>query len=539
MRTHLFLILFLLITIDCKKKDPYREAFLRSTRGDFDLLLVPHKYNLISGDWMMSQDIVTYRVDWLKKTLRKYGQDFSQFKANPKLQYNEKNGLATFRAGKAVHYTAYDYDTEIPIIFYGPNWIKNGKYNQAIEQQSIAATISQIVQLKQPKSMKGAVLKQILKESKQKPEIITTIILDQGGRQFLDIYLAKMPNLQALIEDSAYFARARVPHIETHTAVGHAAIGTGAYPKDSAIFANKTNIVSDQGYRTKYIYEGEDGNIDPGQLQAVTVGDLLNQANQKQSIIISQCYALRASIGMAGHGANGSPNYVYWVNDKTGEWLSDESFYSLPDVVKKYNSFTHFKKWRQQDPRKIEPTKKVSWKMVVSSPLELKMEVDMFLDTIQSTILTAKKDRDGFTDLAYITMKAIDAAGHIYGPGSVEMEYIAIAADQQIGRIRKFLQEKYGSSFMMVVSADHGSSLLPELTGGVRLPIRDFIRQINQLLPQSAQPESLISSMTVSMIKLNHQTMEKYHITEKQIEQKILSIQVDNKPFFARIIKGH
>ena len=79
---------------------------------------------------------------------------------------------------------------------------------------------------------------------------------------------------------------------------------------------------------------------------------------------------------------------------------------------------------------------------------------------------------------------------------------------------------------------------MPELSGAERYTMKELVSEINSLLPQEArQNESLISFMTIAQISLNHDTLKKYSITEEQIINKILSIKVNQKPFFKGIYK--
>jgi predicted AlkP superfamily pyrophosphatase or phosphodiesterase len=63
----------------------------------------------------------------------------------------------------ASHGTPYAYDTNVPLLIAGPQWIKPGRYGQYAEVVDIAPTLAQLLQVRPPAGAEGRVLLEALK----------------------------------------------------------------------------------------------------------------------------------------------------------------------------------------------------------------------------------------------------------------------------------------------------------------------------------------------------------------------------------------
>ncbi|MCX8169912.1 MAG: alkaline phosphatase family protein, partial [Candidatus Methanomethyliaceae archaeon] len=359
------------------------------------------------------------------------------------------------------------------------------------------------------------------------------------------------PNIQRLMDESAYFPNAEVGHLDAHTAVGHAAIGTGAYPIKSKEVGNTFYYYENGKLTSNEIYAGKDETVvDPSELNSETLADVLDRENEDKSEVISQCYALRASIGMAGHGAYrlkgtalaGDRDHVYWLDKNTKRWTTDFRYYNAPYFLYQYDSAARFHEeypsgWRSVKLSSIEEARK-NYHLILGSPAEVKMETEMFLKALDEIILKREKNKDGYTDLAYVTFKATDAAGHAFGWESLEALDTFEETDRQVGKIWEFLEKNFKDEYILILTADHGCAPLPEISGGRRMHIANFISELNTLLPQEAiaKNESLVTKMTVAQVSLNHNVIYTYNISMESIRKKILSMKVDGKKFFKDVI---
>jgi hypothetical protein len=66
-----------------------------------------------------------------------------------------------FDATGTTHGSPYDYDTHVPLIFYGPG-IKQGTYSSRVAVNDVAPTLAEILQVERPSGSIGRVLSEIL-----------------------------------------------------------------------------------------------------------------------------------------------------------------------------------------------------------------------------------------------------------------------------------------------------------------------------------------------------------------------------------------
>ncbi len=542
--------LILLTSIWSCKKNQELESIRRSATNDIDLYLTPHKFNVLEADWINLKYYSKYDKSDLIRHLRSYGRKLDDLKQNPELEYKEEENIVTLKVARTAHSSSYDYDTSIPVIFYGPNWIQKGEYSDAIHQQHIVPTLAKILKIRNPNGVETHPLTQILKTNTEGilPEIIVTVVVDQGGQQYYKSHPEIPIQISKIKQDAAYFPNALVGHLDAETAVGHAAIGTGAYPRKNGIIGNGYLKYVDGKLSRDEIYTTSDLSVNPGELLVETLGDVLDHEYRGESEVISQCYALRASIGMAGHGASkingvdylGDKDLVYWLSAPQSKWVTDSRYYTLPSETNDYSPLATFNQeypdgWEGINIKDLKEIHKY-WGILMGNPAETKSEAELFRKVIKAHLIDKGRHADGIPDLAYITIKSTDAVAHQFGFESLEAKETLREADKQIGLLFDFLQKEYGNSFILVITADHGGTPMPEISNAERYTMKELVAVINTLLPEKVRnTESLISFMTIAQISLNHEVLKKNSITKEQIVDKIMSIKVNHKPFFKKV----
>ncbi|MBE7413496.1 MAG: alkaline phosphatase family protein [Leptospiraceae bacterium] len=530
----------------CKKDFGLISKIERSATDEIDLFLIPEKYNILESSWISKNTKSNFRKKDLVRYLAEHGRYISDLQSNPSLEFSEKEGVVTMRVGRTSHSTDYSYDKQIPILFYGDKWFQKGVYSEKIPQQKIAPTLAKIINTPKPNGAKESELSQILKESSELPEIIVTIVIDQGGQQLYKAHPNSYPNIKSIMARSAYFPNAEVGHLDAHTAVGHAAIGTGAYPRENGVVGNTFYTLENGKFHQSEIYSHDETNVNISDLRTETLADVADLYFKNQLEVISQAYALRASIGMGGHGfgqlSGTDKDYVYWLDAHDCKWKSDVRYYSYPEFANEFSPCENFilnypNGWKDIHNFRKEDSKKY-WSQIMATPKEVELEAGLFKKMIEEKIIKKGKASDNLPDLAYMTIKATDAAGHYFGWESLEAENTFQEADKQVGLILEFLKSNFSDRFVFVLTADHGCAPLPEISGGERYLIEDFYKEVNSLLgSKNTLGESLIKTMTVGQVGLNREVMNKYGISEGQIISKILKIQSNGKRFFKQVIR--
>jgi len=532
--------------VGCKQKDrEWIERYQRSVRNDIDLFLIAERYAVLESSWLNHRALARFDRAQLENELRRYGRTLDDLKREPAYAYKEIGSEVHMQVGRISHSTAYDYDVDIPLLFHG-KWFAPGQYSTIVYQQHITPTLAKVLGVRNPNGVEVEALP-IIRDSVTKPDLVAVVVLDQGGMQLLHAHPNRYPRIRQLMQSSANFTHAQVGHLDAHTAVGHMAIGTGAFPRKSEVIGNTFFSLEKKAGVEKLIlseiYAGKDQQrVNPAELKAETLADVVNQASQNRNVVLSQSYALRASMGMGGHGVtNSAPgqnlNFIYWLDSHRSEWITDTRYYALPQPARNASVLPNF---RIHYPKGYETvtitdltSAKKNWGVMMATPAQAKFEGDLMRANIQKEIIDAKRARDGFSDLVYLSFKAPDAAGHRFGYLSLEAADTLAAVDTAIGEFVDFLQKYYSDNFALVLTADHGCAPLSEISGGQRLTAEEVIATIDTLLPDDERKQSsLVRFMTVGQISLNHELMQKHKISLDAVVKKILGIKAGAKPFF-------
>lgn len=553
-RCSILVTVLLLVFVSCRKNTEWTERYKRSVRADIDLYLVPEKYALLESSWLKKSAVSRFDKAQLAGVLADYGRSLEDLKKNSAYEYSEAGNEVRLKVGRISHSTAYDYDTAIPLAFYG-KWFEPGQFAETVYQQHITPTLARVLGAPAPAAVEVPALptKTGLNE---KPEIVVVAVIDQGGNNLLSTHREAAPRIHALLQKSANYTNAQVGHLDAHTAVGHMAIGTGAFPRKSNVIGNtffsmerkggKEHLNKAEIYATK-----DESKVAPDELKAETLADILNVTSRGKSVIVSQSYALRAALGMAGHGAHlsapdtlaavRSNNFVYWLDAAKSRWITDTRYYALPAIARSSEPLLQFAKYYPQgfEGYQIRDKKAAyeNWGVMMATPAETQLEGELVRAVIEQEIIGKKKANDGATDLVYVTFKSADAVGHHFGYHSLEARDTLRSIDEQIGKIEDFLVKNYGDRFVLVLTADHGCAPLSEISGGARLTVEEVIAEIDRLLPpEVAAEQSLVTFMTVGQVSLNRNLMAQHNITLEQISARLMAIRPEGKYFFRTIL---
>ena len=96
-----------------------------------------------------------------------------------------------------MHGSPWEYDTHIPLVFYGRPFIKPGKWKELARQQDVAPTLGALIGAAPAASMNGRVLKTALATTTERPRLVVLIVLDAMRADYLTRYAAIMPALTA------------------------------------------------------------------------------------------------------------------------------------------------------------------------------------------------------------------------------------------------------------------------------------------------------------------------------------------------------
>lgn len=374
-----------------------------------------------------------------------------------------------------MHGSPWDYDTRIPILFYGAPFIRQGQWTDAVAQQDIAPTVGALIGAMPAPTFTGRVLSNALVPGAARPRVVVVLVLDAMRADYFDKHADVMPTLTRMRREGAWFSQARANNLPTVTGVGHATVGTGTDPRIHGITVN--NLFNRLTGKSQPAYDA----LDPKELMALTVGDIWNLTTDGRAIIIGQGGAIRATAGLVGRGAclvNARKVIAASYSTRDAGWETNPTCYTMPEALKAFNGKRVWEaaggKWMGHDISS--PTR------FRASSLYQRFEAEALLAVMMQASLGA----DDITDLVFVNMKGPDYTAHAHGPDSPELKETLIELDRQMAAILKALEDKAGPQRSVVaVTADHG--MPGEPAPGHRHYPEDIVTLIHQKFDPTGQ----------------------------------------------------
>ena len=363
------------------------------------------------------------------------------------------------------------------------------------------------------------------------PRLVVGIVVDQMAYDFLVRYRDKYGDdgFERLLGDGFSFRNAKIDYVPTTTCPGHASIYTGAPPSVHGIIGNDWYVRApgdDETYcardeSARLVGEGgdgaESGKVSPVNMLSSTVSDELRLSTGMKSKAIGIALKDRAAIMPAGHLGNAA----YWLDDKSGKWVTSSYYYRdaglkkgekprLPDWVREFNdkysaeSFVNspgidgvwktlkdIKEYTESLPDDNPYEKSISGKdkktgkyrkpvfpyvlqdVLAENPEETEgqygrlIKATPFGDTITKDFAAAAIKGEGLgkggeTDFLAVSFSSTDIIGHYYGPRSVEVEDAYLRLDLDIADLLETLDREVGEdNYLVFLTADHGVADVP------------------------------------------------------------------------------
>ena len=379
---------------------------------------------------------------------------------------------ATNPALPFMHGSPWSYDTRIPILFWGPRYVRAGRYNDPAAQPDIMPTLARALDL--PVSgVTGRVLTNALRPGAPAPKAVVLLVLDAFRADYLDRLASSAPNLTRLRKEGASFERARVTHLPTITTVGHSTIATGTDARFHGIVAN-SGWDPIAGKAAELFPE-----LSPANLMTLAFADRWSENTQGRAVIVAQSSTANAT-ALAGHGAclfGGRPVIYASYDLRTGKWFTDPRCFRLPDYLKAVDVASLWangeKTWMGHsaaNPDEIRRTASFA-----------RFEGDALVSMIEHEAIGA----DDVTDLVLANFKPADYVAHAYGPDSAELQAAVVEVDRSVGRVLEAVSAKTGpEGYLVAITADHG--MPPEPTAGRG---RHYNTEIMKLIHERFDPE--------------------------------------------------
>jgi type I phosphodiesterase/nucleotide pyrophosphatase len=316
--------------------------------------------------------------------------------------------------------------------------------------------------------------------------------------------------LRRLLDEGHIETNARYRHINTETAPGHAALGTGAPPRVTGIVSNRWWEA--RGGRMVYVSsaaqpvpEGTPGAVNgalqgPGNLRVATLGDRLITA-QPGARVVALSGKDRSAALMAGRDRR---HAAYWWDTRNGRFVTSAAYATDGgagargrEIVERWNrgAGEALKDrfgllWRRllaAPPKRPEPLptpqaalekyqlpqqgigfdhdlshdERGYFASFYYSPFIDEVVAELALEFLRDPVLGL--GRGPAPDLLALSFSGNDTVSHSYGRESEETLDALRRLDRQLGRVLLALDELPKGSVVLGLSADHGFPPIPEV----------------------------------------------------------------------------
>lgn len=434
-----------------------------------------------------------------------------------------------FVNGGLTHATPFDYTQDVPLLLYGPGFVRPGVYERPVTLADLAPTTGAL--LKFPFSARDgrALTPALLPEAERSlPRLVVTVIWDSGGDNVLERWPDSWPYLKSLRPEGAWFTNATVGASPSNTPIGHATIGTGAFPLHHGFVDEYIRV---NGRLQKPNANG------PAFLLEPTLADLYDLANDNEPKV-GAIATLSAHIMMMSHGAmwGGADRDLAVTREKEfGDTGGEESvswnlttamapFYDLPayvndlpplvgyvdDVDRQDGAFDGM--WRDNDLDQLSGG--------FDSPART---------PFQQTLVESVIEREGFgadavPDLLYVNYKAIDTIGHLFSADGIEMSDAVQTQDAALRGFVEFLNETVGEGeWAMVLTADHGTQRDPATSGAFMIDIAKLESGLTRMFDDGDET-SLVQRVRPTEIWLDRDELVANGFTLQQVSRWLLDL---------------
>jgi predicted AlkP superfamily pyrophosphatase or phosphodiesterase len=377
-----------------------------------------------------------------------------------------------------------------------------------------------------------------------RPKLIVVVVIDQFRSDYLERYRDQFGQggFRLFLDRGAYFSDCNYNYANTRTGPGHATLLTGTYSSGHGIMANEwwdpqkkkmVTSVQDDGTKLVGVASNSPGSS-PHNLLSDTLGDELKLATQGKARVFGIALKDRAAVLPAGFSGNGA----YWIDQKTGVWVTSTYYRSeLPKWAQDFNDSKRVEKYLNKEwadssgkvlRKTTTPAGKQSsfYEIVGATPFANDYEFEFARE-----LITYEKLGNGpATDLLVISLSANDILGHQAGPDSPEVQAMTLATDRQLAEFFDFLGHQIGlANVWIALSADHGVAPLPSVAAKLSIPAANLSSEkkraeLNRTLSlklASAHPAEYVKDFDYPIAWLDEDAFAAVRMKEEDAEHAV------------------
>lgn len=399
--------------------------------------------------------------------------------------------------------------------------------------------------------------------SAKQPKLVVVLVVDGLPQEQIQRYRDQFGQggFRRLLDQGAWFSNAHQAHGVTVTAVGHAAVLTGAYPYQHGIINNNwidpTTLAAmycTQDNAHTYIDEEtkSDDGTSPANLRVSTVGDELRYASGKRSKVITVSGKDRGAILLAGKAGT-----AYIFMKKSGNFASSsyymqshpqwqqayhvgkpqDRFYGktwtplLPDAAYAGDADDQIVAPQQADganrfpylysSKSGKPDAEYYGKLFTGPYLD-----EMTLDFARAAVAGEQLGRNpaGVTDILGVSLSSHDYVNHSFGPESRMSHDHLQRLDRMLASFFDSLDKSVGlDNTLIVLTADHGFPNVPEFAqsnklDSQRLDSAKMMSALNQHLSEKFGGEKFAYKWSAPNVLLDYKLIEQKGIKREELE---------------------
>lgn len=382
---------------------------------------------------------------------------------------NEPNYLGSFEVTS--HSGPWDYLQRVPLVLYGPQRVPAlGPVDETgITLADVYPTVEDLTHVELD-DRAGRSLTEAVIAKRTPPKLLVFVMWDGVGRNVLERWPGRWPNLERLENEGVSYTNATVGSSPSITPSTHATLGTGTFPDEHGISGIQ--------------YRGDDGAIkvafgkrDPSDLEVTTFADDFDLALDNQPKV--GLVGLRIwHMPMMGHGAavDGGDKDQLVIIGFEQRVSGNRALYQTPAYLHDFPGLEgHITELDRADGVADGRWREHPIADEHDSPAWARYQTDLVLDML---------GREGYgddavTDLFFVNYKMTDIVGHQYSMDSEEMGDVLEAQDEALGEVLAYLDANV-ADYALVLSADHGHTPSPQRSGGWPISQDELERDLNR-----------------------------------------------------------
>jgi Type I phosphodiesterase / nucleotide pyrophosphatase len=431
--------------------------------------------------------------------------------------------------GGISHSGPWDYVQRVPMLLYGPGYVEPaGVVRRPVTMADLPATYAELLgfdfQTPDGRPMTEALLSE--SERPTPPALIFTLVWDAAGRNVLDLWPDQWPILRGLIEDGAWYENAIVGSSPSVTPPIHATMGTGAFPRTHGVTDNQVRV---DGQVVGAWAQG------PAFLKVPTLADEYDRAMGNQPLV-GGVATLTWHLSMVGHGAalEGGDRDIAVLRQKADdegaeaeEWnlpANVADFFSFPTYVNDLTPLADYARALDQEDGALDGEWRGHSIDELRGGFHTPARVPYETEVIREVLGREGFGDDDMSDLFYANYKIIDEVGHADTMNSPEMSDTVKAQDEGLGELIDILNEEVGEGrWVIAVTADHGHTPDPEVSGAFRISVARIEEQITAAFDDD-DDRPVLARVRPTQIYLDTTELEENGFTLDQVAEFVAEL---------------